>query len=179
MATLISQLIIRSDTASNWLDGGWLDKSELGFDTTYHVLKIGTADHQLWDDAKIINDLATLESLGITATADEINILDGVVISGTELNYLLGVRSNVQEQLDSKADGAHTHTYEKVKSIDPSGEHSHNINIPTQTFKEKEVGKYVLVFGSTNAEVSSAGSHTHEITTETQNTSSASQTQTQ
>jgi len=38
----------------------------------------------------------------ITATAAEINILDGVTATTTELNYVDGVTSNVQTQLDGK-----------------------------------------------------------------------------
>lgn len=40
----------------------------------------------------------TLDSFGITATAEELNYCDGVI-------------SNIQTQLDSKADAAHTHNY--------------------------------------------------------------------
>ena len=59
---------------------------------------------------------ATLTGLGVTATAAELNILDGVTattselnmvdsISATvaELNYVDGVTSSIQTQLDSKA----------------------------------------------------------------------------
>jgi hypothetical protein len=58
-----------------------------------------------------------LQSLGVTATAAELNILDGVTastaelnvldgitVSTTELNYTDGVTSNIQTQLDAKAD---------------------------------------------------------------------------
>ena len=44
-----------------------------------------------------------LITLGITATADELNILDGVTATTTEINYLDGVTSNIQNQLNSKA----------------------------------------------------------------------------
>ena len=46
-----------------------------------------------------VQDLA---DLGITATADELNILDGVTATTAELNYVDGVTSNVQTQLDAK-----------------------------------------------------------------------------
>lgn len=38
----------------------------------------------------------------VTATAAELNILDGVTATATELNYVDGVTSNVQTQLDAK-----------------------------------------------------------------------------
>ncbi len=43
---------------------------------------------------------------GVTATATEINILDGVTATTTELNYVDGVTSAIQTQLDAKAPSA-------------------------------------------------------------------------
>ena len=39
---------------------------------------------------------------GVTATASEINILDGATLTTTELNYVDGVTSSIQDQLDDK-----------------------------------------------------------------------------
>lgn len=46
----------------------------------------------------------TLGGTAITATAVELNKLDGVTATTAELNYVDGVTSNVQTQLDAKAD---------------------------------------------------------------------------
>lgn len=46
----------------------------------------------------------TLSSFGITATAAELNKLDGVTATTTELNYVDGVTSNIQAQLNALAD---------------------------------------------------------------------------
>ena len=46
---------------------------------------------------------AVLESLGVTATAAELNVLDGITATTTELNYVDGVTTNIQTQLDVKA----------------------------------------------------------------------------
>jgi len=54
---------------------------------------------------------ATLSSLGITATADEINKLDGVTATKNEINFLDGVTSAIQTQLNGKASSGHTHNY--------------------------------------------------------------------
>lgn len=43
-----------------------------------------------------------LANLGLTATADEINKLDGMTATKTELNYLDGVTSAIQTQLNNK-----------------------------------------------------------------------------
>jgi hypothetical protein len=49
-----------------------------------------------------------LTSLGLTATAAEINTLDGITATTTELNYTDGVTSNIQTQLDAKGVGSVT-----------------------------------------------------------------------
>lgn len=41
--------------------------------------------------------------IDVTASASEVNILDGATLTTTELNYVDGVTSNIQTQLDSKA----------------------------------------------------------------------------
>lgn len=49
----------------------------------------------------------TLSQLGITATAAELNIMDGITATTTELNYVDGVTSNIQTQLNGKAASSH------------------------------------------------------------------------
>ena len=41
---------------------------------------------------------------GVTANASELNILDGATLTTTELNYVDGVTSSIQDQLDGKVD---------------------------------------------------------------------------
>jgi hypothetical protein len=59
-----------------------------------------------------------LTSLGVTATAAELNKLDGVTATTTELNYVDGVTSNIQEQLNDKAPTSHSHN---IASTSASG----------------------------------------------------------
>lgn len=56
----------------------------------------------LKNDAGYLTQHQSLTDLGITATASEINVLDGITASTTELNYTDGVTSNIQTQLNSK-----------------------------------------------------------------------------
>lgn len=49
----------------------------------------------------------TLTQLGVTATAAELNALDGITATVTELNYVDGVTSNIQTQLNGKAASSH------------------------------------------------------------------------
>ena len=64
-----------------------------------------------WSVPPDTNTTYTLSSFGITATAAELNKLDGVTATATELNYVDGVTSNIQTQLNNKAPSSHTHKY--------------------------------------------------------------------
>jgi hypothetical protein len=54
---------------------------------------------------------------GVTATAAEINILAGTAVSATELNYVDGVTSSIQTQLDAKASAASLGSYVELADI--------------------------------------------------------------
>ena len=56
------------------------------------------------------NTTYTLSSFGITATAAEINKLDGLTPTTAELNFVDGVTSNIQTQLNGKAATGHAHS---------------------------------------------------------------------
>ena len=62
------------------------------------------------------NTTYTLSSFGITATAAELNKLDGVTATATELNYVDGVTSNIQTQLNNKAASSHNHSAANITS---------------------------------------------------------------
>lgn len=62
-------------------------------------------------DAKATGDAIsgiTLETLGVTATAAELNKMDGITATTAELNYVDGVTSNIQTQLDAKVPTSRT-----------------------------------------------------------------------
>lgn len=65
----------------------------------------------IWAVPPDTNTTYTLGSFGITATAAELNKLDGVTATAAELNYVDGVTSNIQTQLNGKAASTHTHNY--------------------------------------------------------------------
>ena len=50
----------------------------------------------------------TLGNLGITATASELNKLDGATVTTQEINYLDGVSSSIQTQLNGKVPTSRT-----------------------------------------------------------------------
>ena len=54
----------------------------------------------------VVSTGLTIGSTALSATAAELNVLDGITASTAELNYVDGVTSNIQTQLDAKtADG--------------------------------------------------------------------------
>ena len=78
-----------------------------------------------------------LKNLGLTATALELNTLDGLTATTAELNALTGVRANLQEQLDDKASLHHgnhlpdvdTTTFGQFLISNGTGSEFHKLNI--------------------------------------------------
>ena len=62
-----------------------------------------------YDESTYLKKSGALTTLGITATAAELNKLDGCTATVTELNYVDGVTSNIQTQLNTKSDNDHRH----------------------------------------------------------------------
>ena len=71
--------------------------STVGIDQT----AIGITTSQISDLTATAAELNILD--GVIATTAEINILDGVTADATEINYVEGVTSGIQSQLDDKA----------------------------------------------------------------------------
>lgn len=96
-----------------------------------------------WTDT---NTTYTLSSFGITATAAELNKLDGVTTTATQLNYLNTLTSNVQTQLNGKAASSHTHSYLPLsggtltgtltaRAIKPAADSTYDIGTSTVRYK--------------------------------------------
>jgi hypothetical protein len=66
---------------------------------TYAAATLTAAGRALLDDADAATQLTTL---GLTATASELNTLAGITATVTELNYSAGVTSAIQTQIDAK-----------------------------------------------------------------------------
>ena len=80
---------------------------------------MGTANRYLrcdgtWSVPPDTNTTYNLSSFGITATAAEINKLDGLTASKTELNYTDGVTSNIQTQINSIKNKIPTTSYTEL-----------------------------------------------------------------
>ena len=73
----------------------------------YYAVELNTLG-QAYVHVPWTNTTYTLASFGITASAGEINKLDGVTASTDEINYLDGVTSSIQTQLNGKVPTSRT-----------------------------------------------------------------------
>ena len=95
-----------SDTIANY--GDVVSHNASDFATSTQGSKADTAVQPgdnistLTNDAGYLTQHQSLSDLGITATAAELNVLDGITASTTELNYVDGVTSAIQTQIDGK-----------------------------------------------------------------------------
>ena len=125
----------------------------------------------VWAVPPDTNTTYTLSSFGITATAAELNKLDGVTATATEINYLDGVTSNIQTQLNGKAASSHSHSYLPLsggtltgtvtsRAIQPSTNNSYNLG--TSDYKYNTV--YATTF-SGNATTATTATQANQLTT--------------
>lgn len=78
-------------------DGDALTSGALYFNTTDGVMKVYNS--ATWD---AVSSVTVANISDLTATAAELNIMDGVTATTAEINYVDGVTSNIQTQLDAK-----------------------------------------------------------------------------
>ena len=69
---------------------------------TIDGMTVGATTASTGDFTDLSADTLTLNGTAVTASAAELNILDGATLSTTELNYVDGVTSAIQTQLNSK-----------------------------------------------------------------------------
>jgi hypothetical protein len=124
-----TKIQIRRGTASQWTTANpTLSAGEFGLETDTDKVKLGDGE-TVWTSLAYFSDSFTVSQIsdltasaselnvldgitastaelnildGVTATAAELNVLDGITATTTELNYTDGVTSNIQTQLNSK-----------------------------------------------------------------------------
>lgn len=94
----------------------------------------------------------SLSALGITATATELNKLDGCTATTTELNILHGLKATTAEL--NKLDGV-TATASELNLVDGATTKSVTINGSTTTFLNKTNSTTVSIYGPTSGGTSS------------------------
>ena len=97
---------LATDTAAGLVKTGYL--TQVG--TKNYGVKLNSLG-QMYVSVPWTDTVTTLASLGITATAAEINKLDGLATTATELGYVHGVTSNIQTQLNAKANASALSAY--------------------------------------------------------------------
>lgn len=105
----------------------------------------------------------SLSSFGITATADELNKLDGVIATATEINYVDGVTSNIQTQLDNKAAKSHTHTVANISDLTATAKELNYMDGVTSNVQAQLDGKASTGHTHSIADVSSLQSALDEF----------------
>ena len=121
LTTNLNSEITRAQNAENTLSTNKLDKTTVASSSTLGLIKSGTDITVDTSGNVSVNDNShkhTVSNISdLTATASEINILDGITATTQELNYVDGVTSNIQTQLDSKSANGHTHETDKTLSV--------------------------------------------------------------
>ena len=112
-------------------DGTWVVPTNTN--TTYTLTKSGSTITLTGSDGKTTsvtdsNTTYSLSSFGITASAAELNKLDGCTATVTELNCVDGVTSNIQTQLNGKAASSHTHNYAGSSSAGGAATSANKLN---------------------------------------------------
>ena len=91
---------------------------------------------------------ASLSGLGISATAAELNKIDGLTTDATHLNYCSTLTGNVQSQLDGKAPSTHSQsantigegTFASTKIYAANGDDSTSYRVRNLTFTNSDPG---------------------------------------
>lgn len=107
------------------------------------------------------NTTYTLSSFGITATAAELNKLDGLATTKTELGYLDGVTSNVQTQLNNKLSATGTAAKATADSLGQNIADTYikslSVNGKVITYTRGDGGTGTITTQDTNTTYSAAG----------------------
>jgi len=110
-----------------------------------------------------IGSVSTLSDLGVTSTAAELNVLDGIpgTLTATEIGYLDGVTSAIQTQIDAKAPTASPALTGTVTAVDLTLSGNLTVNGTTTTVASTNTtvsdGLIELANGATGTPVNDSG----------------------
>jgi hypothetical protein len=127
-------------------------------------------------DSVWIDKTVTLSQVtDVTASAAEVNILDGATLTTTELNYVDGVTSAIQTQLDGKASSVHTHSLTDVTDVTASASELNILDGATLSTTELNYVDGVTSSIQTQLDGKASTSHTHTLSAITDVTATASE----
>lgn len=84
----------------------------------------------------------------VSASASEVNILDGATVTTAELNHVSGVTSSIQDQIDDKANSIHSHAISDVTGLETSLNSKAPIASPTFTGTVSGITKAMVGLGN-------------------------------
>lgn len=99
----------------------------------------------------------TLSNLGITATASELNKLDGATVTTQEINYLDGVSSSIQTQLNGKVPTSRTVNSKELSSNITLSAADVNAVPTSRTVNGKSLSSNITLSASDVGALSTAG----------------------
>lgn len=106
--------LLKSFNGTSWVSAGYSTLSALE-DVT--ITSIASGEILKWDGSGWINN--TLSEAGIAASSHTHTLSDitDVTATAAELNYVSGVTSSIQTQLDGKASSSHTHAIDALSDV--------------------------------------------------------------
>lgn len=108
----IAEGVIPASRGGTGVSTAQAERNRLGLGNTTGAVPVANGGTGATTAAQARTNLGvTLANLGVSATAAELNKLDGATVTTDEINCLEGVESDIQGQLDGKAPSSHTHKY--------------------------------------------------------------------
>lgn len=108
----ITEGVIPASRGGTGVSTAQAERNRLGLGNTTGAVPVANGGTGATTAAQARTNLGvTLANLGVSATAAELNKLDGATVTTDEINCLEGVESDIQAQLDGKAPASHTHLY--------------------------------------------------------------------
>ena len=115
-----AQLDAKSDTSHTHILLDITDVQASATEVNYSVGVTSSIQSQLDEKSNTAHTHLLADITDVFASSAEVNILNGAVIDTTELNYLDGVTSSIQGQLDSKSEDVHTHILADITDVNAS-----------------------------------------------------------
>lgn len=112
-----------------------------------NLVNTTTLNSELAEKADTNHDHTTADITDLTATASELNVLDGITATTAELNYVEGVTSAIQTQLNAKAPKA-SPTFTGTPKVPTATAGTNTTQIATTAFVTTAVANKTSISGN-------------------------------